>query len=193
VTRRYEIVYIFDSALDEKQVDTALNRHQALLKPDGEDEFIIETNHWGRRTLAYPIGKSEVGYYVVVNLKTTGDKMGEFERSIKLDESIIRHLIVLNEGEIPVPIPPADADHDRDDDDGPRRRFSRDSRDRATSVKPATEAQPATEDAPVTEAQPATEDAPVTETQPATEDTPATESKSASESEPAEAARESTE
>ena len=114
MTRRYEIVYIFDSARDESQINESLDRHHALLKPEGESEFIIETNHWGKRTLAYPIGKSEVGHYVVVNLKTEGSKLAEFERSVKLDESIIRYLVVLNEGEIPVPIQHPD---ERDDDD----------------------------------------------------------------------------
>lgn len=116
MTRRYEIVYIFDSARDESQINESLDRHHALLKPEGESEFLLETNHWGKRTLAYPIGKNEVGHYVVVNLKTDGSKLHEFERSVKLDESIIRYLVVLNEGEIPVPIEHPDDRKDSDDE-----------------------------------------------------------------------------
>ena len=125
MTRRYEIVYIFDSARDESQINESLDRHHALLKTEGESEFIIESNHWGRRTLAYPIGKSEVGYYVVVNLKTDGSKLNEFERSVKLDESIIRYLIVLNEGEIPVPIQHSEEQNDDEDERPPRRAHDR--------------------------------------------------------------------
>ena len=125
MTRRYEIVYIFDSARDESQINESLDRHHALLKTEGESEFIIESNHWGRRTLAYPIGKSEVGYYVVVNLKTDGSKLNEFERSVKLDDSIIRYLIVLNEGEIPVPIQHSEEQDDDEEERPPKRTHDR--------------------------------------------------------------------
>ena len=137
MTRRYEIVYIFDSAQDESQINESLDRHHALLKPEGESEFLLETNHWGKRTLAYPIGNSEVGHYVVVNLKTDGAKLQEFERAVKLDESIIRYLVVLNEGEMPVPIEHPD---DRKDSD-----------DEVRSVKPKAEAEAVTAAAPAAE------------------------------------------
>ncbi len=144
MTRRYEIVYIFDSAKDESQINESLDRHHALLKPEGESEFLLETNHWGKRTLAYPIGNSEVGHYVVVNLKTDGSKLIEFERSVKLDESIIRYLVVLNEGEIPVPIEHPDDRKDSDDE-------VRSGKPKGEAEAPATRATPAAPAAPVAE------------------------------------------
>lgn len=122
MTRRYEIVYIFDSAMDEAQVNASLEKHHTLLKPNGDGDFIQDISHWGRRSLAYPIGNREVGYYVVVQLTTSADRLPEFERAVKLDESIVRFLVVLNEGKVSRPIAYPDEDtvsnDEADDDDG---------------------------------------------------------------------------
>lgn len=114
MARPYEIVYIFDSALEESQVNEHLNRFTELLKSPEQPEPITNTNHWGKRTLAYPIKGHEVGYYVVVNFEAAADALPEFERAIKLDESVIRHLIVLNEGEQPRPAGAVGSDDERE-------------------------------------------------------------------------------
>jgi small subunit ribosomal protein S6 len=121
VTRRYEIVYIFDSVLEEAQVNAALERHHALLKPGDTPDYIQNISHWGKRTLAYPINNKPTGYYVVVQLSTEANLLPEFERSLKLDESVMRFLIVLNEGELPRAVTyPGDSDRSGDDDDDDR-------------------------------------------------------------------------
>lgn len=101
MTRRYEVVYIFDSSLDEAAVNEHLARFNALLGPGVEPTI----NHWGKRTLAYPIRKRETGYYVVAQFEAEPTVLPEFERAIKLDESVIRHLVVQLEGEMPRPMP----------------------------------------------------------------------------------------
>ncbi len=110
MSRRYEIVYIFDSALEEEQINESLARFHELLKSADTPEPATDVNHWGKRTLAYPVAGKEVGYYVVVRLDTSPELLGEFERALKLDEGLLRHLLVLNEGEQPVA--PRDADGD---------------------------------------------------------------------------------
>jgi small subunit ribosomal protein S6 len=99
MTREYELVYIFDSALEEAQVNERLERFHSLLT---SPESVTATNHWGKRTLAYPIRGKDVGYYVVVQFETQPERLGELERAIKLDDAVLRHLIVLNEGLAPV-------------------------------------------------------------------------------------------
>lgn len=100
--RDYEIVYIFDSAVDHSIIEQKLERFNALVAGDGGGE-IVAVEHWGKRQLAYPIRKHENGYYVVVQFRTTPDRLPEFERAIKLDEEVLRHLVVLSEGELPTP------------------------------------------------------------------------------------------
>jgi small subunit ribosomal protein S6 len=101
---RYEVVYIFDSALEEPQVNEHLERFHALLKTPERPEPIRQVNHWGKRQLAYTIKGREVGYYAVVQFDAEARQLAEFERLIKLDESVLRHLIVIDEGATPAVI-----------------------------------------------------------------------------------------
>jgi small subunit ribosomal protein S6 len=101
MTRPYEIVYIFDSALEEEQVKTHLASFHELLKSPEKPEPVTNSNHWGKRTLAYPIKGRDVGYYVVEEFDTLQANLTEFERLIKLNESVLRYLVVLNDGEQP--------------------------------------------------------------------------------------------
>jgi small subunit ribosomal protein S6 len=102
--RRYETVYIFDSTLEEPAITEKLERFHVLLTKDGKGT-ISSTNHWGKRSLAFPIKKKETGYYVVAQFETVGELLPEYERAVKLDESVLRYLVVLNEGEPPKPMP----------------------------------------------------------------------------------------
>ena len=110
--RKYETVYIFDSTLDETQVNERLERFHGLIRKDDVPEF--EVNHWGKRTLAYPIGKRETGYYVIANFSTEPAALPEYERAIKLDEGVLRHMVVMNEGPQPVPATEKKSEEDED-------------------------------------------------------------------------------
>lgn len=103
MTRNYEVVYIFDSALEEAQITESLDTVHSLLKTDVSGDPITDINHWGKRTLAYPISGHEVGYYVVAHFDAEPSLLPEYERALKLNSSVIRYLVVLNEGAKPVP------------------------------------------------------------------------------------------
>lgn len=113
MTHRYEVVYIFDSTLEEPAINEKLDRFHALIQqPDGAAP---EVNHWGKRTLAYPIKKRETGYYVVAKFETTGTALPEFERAIKLDDGVIRFLVVVNDGAQPVPVTTGKSEEEDDE------------------------------------------------------------------------------
>ncbi len=103
--RRYEAVYIFDSALEEAAVTEKLERFHALI-PQTEG-VAFDVNHWGKRTLAYPVAGRETGYYVVTKFEAAAQMLPEFERALKLDEGLLRHLVVLDEGAQMAPTPSA--------------------------------------------------------------------------------------
>lgn len=125
--RLYEAVYIFDPALDEAAIDAKLERHHKLVT--GENGEVTAVDHWGNRQLAYPIEKKKTGYYVVAQFNGDPDALPEFERALKLDEELLRYLVVLNEGEPttgmsilaprPISSAPRDEDEDEEDDDLP--------------------------------------------------------------------------
>ena len=113
MTRQYEAVYIFDSALEEPAISERLAKfHTLIQKPDVEAP---QVNHWGKRTLAYPIKKHDSGYYVVAKFDTNADALPEFERAVKLDESVLRFLVVVSEGEQPVPVTAGKSEEEDDE------------------------------------------------------------------------------
>jgi len=121
VTREYEAVYIFDSALEDAAITDRLTKHHALLGLAAPPKLDI----WGRRQLAYKIGRHENGYYVVSRFTTASTTLPEFERALKLDDGVIRYLITLYEHELGAPALSAEelaartrlAAEDEDDDD----------------------------------------------------------------------------
>ena len=113
MTRKYEMVYIFDGALSEEQVNAHLTRFHGLLASPESPEPVTQVSHWGKRQLAFRIKRHDTGYYVVAQFQTKPDLMQEFERAVKLEESVIRHLTVVNEGEVPrAPSVPKSSDED---------------------------------------------------------------------------------
>jgi small subunit ribosomal protein S6 len=113
MTRQYEAVYIFDSALEEAAINERLTRfHSFIQQPGGATP---EVNHWGKRTLAYPIKRHESGYYVVAKFETRAEQLPEFERAVKLDEGVLRFLVVVSEGAQPVPVGAPKADEEDDE------------------------------------------------------------------------------
>ena len=130
--RLYEVVYILDPALDENAVNSKLEKFHGLATSDGGEVSAVD--HWGIRQLAYPIKRHKSGYYVVAQFTAAANALPEFERLLKLDDEVMRYLLVLNEGEptngmsimAEVTRPAGDKDDDdeeeeeeEDDDDSP--------------------------------------------------------------------------
>ena len=120
-TRRYEAVYIFDSALDDAVITEKLEKLQGLLSLAEPAELEL----WGRRALAYKIGRHENGYYIISRFHAEPKVLPEFERALKLEDGVIRYLISLLEHELGAPILSDEelaarrlrADDDDDDED----------------------------------------------------------------------------
>ena len=121
--RLYEIVYIFDATLAEDAVNKKLEKFHPLVT--GSDGEVMSVDHWGVRQMAYPVKKQNSGYYVVGQVRAGPDGLPEFDRILKLDPELMRHLVVVNEGEptsgrsILGERPVRVRDDDDDDDEGP--------------------------------------------------------------------------
>ena len=100
MARPYETVLIFDSSLDETQLQEKVDRLQRILS--GEGRSAVQVVQWGKRKLAYPIGKREQGIYVILRFESDTASLNEFERVARLDEQILRHLTVVNPPEAAV-------------------------------------------------------------------------------------------
>jgi small subunit ribosomal protein S6 len=123
--KNYEAVYIFDTQVPEDRINEKLEKYHALLTGAAGAGEVTATDHWGRRQFTYPIKRATAGYYVVAQFRSKPQALPEFERLLKLDEELLRYLVVLHEGEPTAPMSIAtkadrrrDDDED-DDDDGP--------------------------------------------------------------------------
>ena len=112
--RPYEAVFIFDSALEEPAITEKLNRFFTLVPQPAETP--AKFNHWGKRTLAYPIKKRETGYYVIANFQADPPALPEFERALKLDDGVLRFLVVDDEHDYAPVRAAADRKFEEDDE-----------------------------------------------------------------------------
>ncbi|MEW9033696.1 MAG: 30S ribosomal protein S6 [Planifilum fimeticola] len=55
---------------------------------------MLETQDMGKRRLAYPIKKLREGVYTVVQFKSETDTVKELERNLRLDDNVIRHMVI---------------------------------------------------------------------------------------------------
>jgi small subunit ribosomal protein S6 len=90
--RNYELVVVANAALDDEAL-TALNQRIAGWIGAGGGT-VSNTNVWGRRQLAYAIGKHTAGIYVQFDFQLAPSASRELERSLRIEENILRHLVV---------------------------------------------------------------------------------------------------
>ncbi len=92
---KYEILFIVKADLDEKTVKESVSNLEKVLK-DMKSE-IIEIKDLGQKKLAYPIKKSIRGYYYLCYANAKPNAIAELDRKAKLDNNILRHLIIREE------------------------------------------------------------------------------------------------
>ncbi len=102
--REYELTVVYDLAVQEAGGAEAGPEHltHAVESHGGK---MLNIDHWGRRRLAYPIGRAIDGDYVVSRLEIDPGAVTALEAALKIDERVFRHLI-LRADELPVPPPP---------------------------------------------------------------------------------------
>lgn len=90
--RQYEIVYIVAPAASEQETaDVQAQVEGAVQKFGGAVE---KTENWGRRKLAYEIGRHKEGTYVMHVVQGSGDMIKEVERRLRVFDYVIRYLCV---------------------------------------------------------------------------------------------------
>src|SRR5919205_1228775 len=93
-------MYVLQPDLQEADLTTATERVSSLITNRGGE--ITKTDTWGRRRLAYPIRRFMDGLYTVLRFKLDANLTDELDRNLRLNESVLRHLIVRAE-EVPAP------------------------------------------------------------------------------------------
>ena len=91
-TRNYESVVILNATLEDPQIEEITKSIHHTIKTNGGE--ITDVENWGRKRLAYAINNSKSGYYLITRFIAAQSMISEFERSLKLDENVIRYLTI---------------------------------------------------------------------------------------------------
>lgn len=92
VLHAYETIFVLDPQLEDEPIQKEIARvEQLITSHHGE---VVSTERWGRRKLGYEIGKRQQGFYTLIRFNAASTVSAELGRVFKLNEAVLRHLIV---------------------------------------------------------------------------------------------------
>ena len=89
--RKYELVCIVHPDLDETAFNGAVDKVKSWISDFGGS--VEQVDVWGRRRLAYAIGKQREGNYVLLHAQLDPASLNELDRNLRFHEPIIRFMI----------------------------------------------------------------------------------------------------
>lgn len=90
--REYELMYILDPTLDEDGTKALIGQVEDFMAKQGIQ--VEKTDPWGKRRLAYNIGKHWEGFYVLNLLQAPSDSLMELERRLRVTDGVLRFITV---------------------------------------------------------------------------------------------------
>ncbi len=92
----YELYLVLDADAEEDAANSIVENITQLISAghDGVTGEVIKVEDRGKRRLAYRIRNSRDGHDFVINFQTPTQALPEIERALKLDELVLRYLIV---------------------------------------------------------------------------------------------------
>ncbi|MBI4039981.1 30S ribosomal protein S6 [Candidatus Daviesbacteria bacterium] len=85
---QYALTLVLKPDLDEKV------RQELLAGVAKNFDKLDKQDEWGARDLAFPIRKQNKGYYVHFEFGASPDKIKPLDKSLKVEEDIIRYLLI---------------------------------------------------------------------------------------------------
>jgi small subunit ribosomal protein S6 len=89
-TYTYELTYIINTVLNEKQIQDAVRRVNNVIQEHGGE--VSEVDEWGSQRLAYAIKKRRNGHYVNLYFEGDEETVQRLERALQIDDDILRYL-----------------------------------------------------------------------------------------------------
>ena len=91
---KYEVMVIVKPA-EEEATNAVIEKIEALIARVGGT--VEKVDRWGKRRLAYAVKKFTDGYFVLVNFEAAPAEIKEIDRVMKINDEILKHLIVKHE------------------------------------------------------------------------------------------------
>ena len=96
--REYETTIIVQPEISDEGTAAILAKLGEILDKSQSERLFCE--NLGKRKLAYEINKFHKGHYYVLSYLSDGQVVPELERSLRLDESILRFMTILENPEV---------------------------------------------------------------------------------------------
>lgn len=91
----YDLTYILNPNLSEEEVVNYKKQIRDLIISK-EGQILAELPE-NKRKLAYPLKKMVQGYYLSLDFEMPAESLAELEKKLKLDNNVLRHLIIKKE------------------------------------------------------------------------------------------------
>lgn len=102
--RAYETMYILRPDLGEEMTEQTITKYQDTLKENGVES--IDTQHRGKRRLAYEIDRHKEGVYIQMNYEADYAAVAAMEKDMRFNDNVIRFLTMRQDE---TPAAPAEA------------------------------------------------------------------------------------
>jgi small subunit ribosomal protein S6 len=86
----YENVFIARQDISGQQVDALADSFTQLIADNGGE--VKKREYWGLRNLSYRMRKNRKGHYVLMNIAAPAAAITELERTMRINEDVIRYL-----------------------------------------------------------------------------------------------------
>ncbi len=98
MARDYELGIVINPEVGDEQARSIVERVTGIITNNGGQ--VVRVNAWGRRRLAYPIQRFRDGLYFFFDLILDPSTIAEIERTIRVNEDIIRHLMKVRDSRV---------------------------------------------------------------------------------------------
>ena len=90
--KNYELLAIFKPNLDAEEVDKAIEKINETVVEFGGS--VVSVDKAGRKKLAYEVQNFRDGYFSTSILSLPADKIAEFKRQLRLNDSVLRTMFM---------------------------------------------------------------------------------------------------
>ena len=88
----YESIFIARQDISAVQVEALADGFSQLIQDNGGK--VTKREYWGLRNLSYRIKKNRKGHYILFNIDGPAAAVNEMERTMRINEDVLRYLTV---------------------------------------------------------------------------------------------------
>ena len=96
---KYEVMSGIDPTLEDSVRNELISYFSGIVEKNAG--MIDRIDEWGKRRLAYAINYKTEGYYVLMYIQGPSELPRELERNFKINDKVLRYLVIRYEGELP--------------------------------------------------------------------------------------------